>query len=93
MSEPKHRWIAHLDMDAFYASVELLRYPELQGLAVVIGGSLVLGVLALPLLGLRTGLGPTARAGSRACATTPAAAWPPPPPTPRATSACSRQWG
>lgn len=28
-------------------------------LAVVIGGSLVLGVLALPLLGLRTGLGPT----------------------------------
>lgn len=32
------RIVAHLDMDAFFASVELLRYPQLAHEAVVIGG-------------------------------------------------------
>ncbi len=31
--------IAHLDIDAFYASVELLRRPELRGVPVIVSGS------------------------------------------------------
>jgi DNA polymerase-4 len=32
------RRIAHLDMDMFFAGVELLHYPELRGLPMVVGG-------------------------------------------------------
>ena len=33
------RSIIHLDLDAFYASVEQLRRPELRGMAVIVGGA------------------------------------------------------
>jgi len=39
MEQSARRVIAHLDIDAFYASVELRRRPELRGLPLIVAGS------------------------------------------------------
>ena len=44
--EIQFRKIIHIDMDAFYASVEQLDHPELVGKALAVGGSEIRGVIS-----------------------------------------------
>lgn len=46
MPEPPYRKIIHVDMDAYFASVEQLDNPELVGKAIAVGGSEHRGVVA-----------------------------------------------
>ncbi|NCD08975.1 MAG: DNA polymerase IV [Negativicutes bacterium] len=40
------RWIMHVDMDAFFASVEQFDYPEYRGKALIVGGQSDRGVVS-----------------------------------------------
>ncbi|MDR2460353.1 MAG: DNA polymerase IV [Deltaproteobacteria bacterium] len=38
MTAPRTKWIIHLDLDSFFAAVEVLDNPELKGKPVIVGG-------------------------------------------------------
>jgi DNA polymerase-4 len=61
METTKTKWIIHLDLDSFYASVEVLDNPELKGKPLIVGGLGPRGVVstasyAARAFGVRSGI-------------------------------------